>query len=174
MNKSLRAALISTFSILISLSPWISSSAQASQRATATGVTSSASSATFIAYATTSASGGNPNGAALVLSNTTAAQYFYVRNTGTVAISMVSLGITYTAIPAKTAFYRCEAGVTFSALNTCASGVRTSILTSGTLALNLAPGSWYAFELDPKKLTTPTVSISVSSSQIRSPIFSNA
>lgn len=130
----------------------------------------SMSSASFVVYATSSSSGANPNGVALTLSNTRDAQYFYVRNTGSVDIIAFSIAVTYTVTPARTEFYRCDAGVIFSALNTCASGIRTTLTNSThTIALPnpLPPNSWVAFELDPKKLTTPTISVSVSSTQIR-------
>lgn len=130
----------------------------------------SMSSATFVVYATSSSSGANPQGVALTLSNTRDAQYFYVRNTGTVNIMAFSISVTYSVTPARTEFYQCDAGVVFSALNTCASGTRTTLTNStNTIALSnpLSPNSWIAFELDPKKLTTPTISVSVSSTQIR-------
>lgn len=137
----------------------------------------SISTASFVVYATSSANGANPNGAALTLANTRDAQYFYVRNTGTVNIVAFSISVTYSVTPARTEFYRCDADVVFSAISTCASGTRTTLTNStNTIALSnpLSPNSWIAFELDPKKLTTPTISVSVSSSQIRPGITINS
>jgi hypothetical protein len=173
MNKSLRAALISTFSILISVSPWISSDAQASPVAAATEITSFTNSARFIAYATRSVSGANPL-AALVLSNSATAQNFYIRNTGTVSISSFTITLSYSSGQGAVTFYHCDLGVAFSG-SSCASG-KGKVITaqSGSVSLVIPAGSWYAFQLDPKKLTTPTVSITVSSSQIRSPIILNS
>ena len=137
----------------------------------------SISTASFVVFASTSSSGTNPNGALLTLSNSRDVQYFYVRNSGTVDITGFSLTVAYSVTPARTDFYRCEAGVVFSALNTCASGIRTIITTTSgqvTIPILLPPNSWIAFELDPKKLTTPTISVSVSSSQIRPGITINS
>jgi hypothetical protein len=172
MNKSSRAALISTLSILISLSPWISSGAQASPRAAATGVTSTTGSARFIAYATTSPTGVNPT-AALVLSNSSSAQYFYIRNTGTISISAFTITLSYSSGPGTVTLFHCDQGVAFSGSSCVSGNGKVSISQSGSVSLVLPSNSWYAFELNPKNSVTPTVSISVSSSQIRSPIISN-
>ena len=137
----------------------------------------SMSSASFVVYATSSASGANPNGVALTLSYTRDPQYFYVRNTGTVDITAFSIIVTYTVTPARTEFYQCDMGVVFIALATCASGIRTTLTNSTrTILLSnpLPPNSFVAFELDPKKLTTPTVSVSVTSTQIRPGITTNS
>jgi hypothetical protein len=133
------------------------------------------SSATFIAYATTTTSGANPNGVALTLSNSNSRQTFYIRNTGTLAIRRISLTITYSVSPGTTTLFRCNVGVLFQTGNndTCASAGNTSVSASTSLTLAINPGSWYAFRLNPQNTTTPTISVSVSSAQIRLPVVSN-
>ena len=130
-------------------------------------------SGTFIAFATTSPSG-NPQGMALRLSNSNAAQYFYIRNSGTVEITDIALAISYSRPPGKTSFSRCDVGVSFSSKGKCATGTDTAVIASSNLALTLLPGTWYAFELDSRSRTTPTISVSVSVSQIRAPIITNS
>ncbi|MBC7463153.1 MAG: hypothetical protein H7227_02715 [Actinobacteria bacterium] len=128
------------------------------------------STATFVVYATSTSTGANPGGTALVLNNSANAQYFYIRNTGTVSVAAVSITLSYSIAPIRTDFSRCDLGVAFASLNTCATGTRTvisAVTGVNTVTLSLPPNSFFAFELDPKKLTTPTVSVSVSSSQIR-------
>ncbi len=174
MSRPVRTALTSLLVICLALLPAIWDAAGASAATAGNSSKINVSTSTFIAYATTSPTGVNPNGGPLVMSNSTGAQYFYIRNTGSTALSMVTLSLTYTSAPAKTAFYRCDAGVAFSSLNTCASGSRTTVNASVALSLSMQPGTWYAFELDPKRLTTPTVAVSVSSTQIRSPITTNS
>ena len=177
--KIVRAALSSFLVASMTFMPMSLTPADAELSATTGnfGTPFSIGTASFVLFATNLSGGANPNGVALTLSNSTAAQYFYVRNTGSVAISAFSLTVTYSSTPARTDFYRCDAEVLFSARNTCASGVRTTVTTSSGLAvvsLSLLPNSWVAFEIDPKKLTTPTVSTSVSSSQIRPGLIINS
>lgn len=177
--KLIRVTLFTFLCACITFIPLGLNSAEAELAAmTANGAApQSLNTASFVVYATNSTSGANPNGAPLTLSYTRDAQYFYVRNTGTVDITGFSLAVTYSVTPARTEFYRCEVGVVFSALNTCASGIRTTIATNSglvTIPIPLPPNSWVAFELDPKKLTTPTVNVSVSSSQIRPGITTNS
>ena len=130
---------------------------------------------TFIAYATTSTTGANPN-APLTLSNSSGAQYFYIRNTGTIAITAVTATISYAGNPSTTTLLYCNEQVLFSARHTCSNGTSTSSPTTGTVSipLSIQPNSWYEFELDLKKAATPTISVSVSSSQIRPGITTNS
>ena len=143
-------------------------SADASPGATSSGGPTSVNSASIIAYATDSTTGTNPNGANLTLLNSNVPQYFYIRNTGTVEILALTLNISYSTTPAKRSLLHCPQNVLFSAVSTCSTGTSTLISTLGAITLNVLPGSWYAFEFDPKKVTTATISVSVASSQIRS------
>lgn len=143
-------------------------------QASISGGPTSIGSASIIAYATRTTTGANPNGVALTLNNTNQPQYFYIRNTGNVLISGVTIGISYSAAPSRTAFLHCNQNVLFTSATTCASGSTTSIPGAGSITLSLAAGSWYAFEIDTKKTTTPTVSVSISTSQIRPAIITNS
>jgi len=134
----------------------------------------SITSASIIAYATSTTTGSNPNGAALTLNNTNQPQYFYIRNTGNVLISGVTIGISYSANPNTTVFLHCNQNVLFVSATTCATGSTTSMAGAGTITLSLAAGSWYAFEIDPRRTTRPTVSVSISSSQIRPAVVTNS
>ena len=183
MRRDVRAATVKTAakvaltSLLVACAALPPGAAHAAGAGTTTATgdaTTAISTSTFIAYATTSPTGSAAGGAGLVLAQTTAAQYFFVRNTGTTAISAVSLAVTYSSTPAKTDFSRCDPGVAFTSIGTCASGTRTAVTAAAALTLSMQPGSWYAFELDPKRMTTPTVGVSVSSTQIRSALTSNS
>jgi len=135
----------------------------------------SISSATFVVYATTTPTGANPGGTPLTLNNTSSAQYFYVRNTGTVSVDRFSMSITYSVGSGSVTIDRCNVNVAFSGTNTCATGAKTSMtISAGVLTLSIPPNSWFAFELDPKKTVTPTVSVSVSSTQIRPAVITNS
>jgi hypothetical protein len=155
---------------LILLSALTATAGVASADTTATsaaGQSTTVSSGSIIVYPTATTTGANPNGAALTLLNTNQAQYFYIRNTGTVRIVSLTITISYSSAGAKTSFHHCGENILFSGLNTCASGSTTLVPNSGTTPLNLSPGSWYAFEIDTKKTVTPTISVTVSTSQIR-------
>ena len=161
--------------ILLSVLATTSGVASANTIATsAAGLTSTISSASIIVYPTTSTTGSNPEGTALILANTNQAQYFYIRNTGSVRIVSISIDVSYSSTGAKTSFLHCGQDVLFSALNTCASGTTTLIPNSGSINLDLSPGNWYAFELDTKKTVTPTISVTVSTSQIRPALDTNS
>ena len=178
--RLIRTALISFFASSLTFFPMAIISAEAVPEAIANSTASnpgglSVRTGSFIAYATASPTGPNPGGSALVLTKTASAQYFYVRNTGSIDITKFSIAITYDAGPGPVTLDRCDAGVAFSALNTCATGVKTSMtITSGVMTLAVAPNSWFAFELDPKKNVLPTISVSVSSGEIRSAIITNS
>lgn len=172
--KSFRAALTIFITIAFVLRPGNVLFAQAMGHGATATSTSTIASSTFIAYATTSVSGANPNGTALTLANTSAAQFFYIRNTGSTTISRIAFSITYTSTPAKTNLLRCGRNIAFLSPGNCASGSTTSVIASTSLALDMSPGDWYEFEVNPKKTTTPTVSVSVSSTQIRPAIISNS
>lgn len=150
------------------------SAANALPSATSASGSTSISSGTIIAYPTTSTTGANPNGTALTLANTSLPQYFYIRNTGTLEIVSVTITISYSSTTAKKSFLHCEQNVLFSTTNTCASGSSTTVAGSGNISLNLTAGSWYAFEIDAKKVVTPTISVSVSSIQIRAVVNTNS
>ena len=175
--KYIRIALLSFLMAAVTFSPLdlTLSNATGTTAKSASG-TLSVGTGTFIAYATTTSSGANPN-APLTLSNSNGAQYFYIRNTGTIAITAVTLTISYTGNPNATTLVHCNEQITFRALSTCTSVSSTSsATTSGTFAISLSvqPNSWYEFELAPSKKVTPTIGVTVSSSQLRSRITTNS
>lgn len=175
-----RAALISFFISCITFFPMEVLSAGAVPQAIANSSSSnpaglSIGTGSFIAYAATSPTGPNPGGAALTLTKSAAAQYFYVRNTGTIDITSFSIAVTYDTGPGPVTLDRCDVGVSFSGVNTCSTGSKTAMpIVSGVMTLSLPPNSWVEFELDPKKNVLPTISVSVSSSQIRSSMTTNS
>jgi len=176
----IRTALISFIFAISTFLPSVLIPANADLMATADTLAStptslSVGSGSFILYATVTPTGANPAGTALTLTKTTAAQYFYVRNTGTLAVVKFTINITYDAGPGPVTIDRCYEQVSFSALNTCAIGTKTPVsISGGVITLTIPPYSWFAFELDPKKNVLPVISISVSSSQIRTPITTNS
>lgn len=135
--------------------------------------TLSVSSASFILYPTANVAGANP-GAALTLAKTNASQYFYLRNTGSVEISRFSLSITGTSSAAFT-LSRCDEKVEFTSVDVCSSGSPTVItVLVGEITLTVPTSSWFNFQLTPSKQSTPSISVSVSSSQIRGGFVTNS
>ena len=142
--KTIRIALLSFLIAAVTFAPvdLAQSNALVARANNASG-TLSVGTGTFIAYATTSSSGANPN-APLTLSNTSGAQYFYIRSTGTIAITAVTATISYAGTPSTTTLLYCNEQVTFSARHTCSSGSSTSLPTTGTFSISLSiqPNSW--------------------------------
>lgn len=150
------------------------SAANASPTTIATASATSITTDSIIAFPALTSSGANPNGLALTLANTSLPQYFYVRNTGSIDIVAITITVTYSSTTAKKTFLHCNQNTAFSGTNTCASGSSTLVNGSGVLSINLVSGSWYAFEIDAKKVVTPTISVSVSTSQIRTVLNTNS
>lgn len=176
----IRATLISFFVAVLTFMPTelmvAGADLQATADSSAVNVAGlSIASGTFIAYATTSPTGANPNGTPLTLSRTSDAQYFYVRNAGSTSLVQFSISITYSAGPGPVTIDRCDIGVSFNNLNTCATGTKTVVtITSGVITLTIPPNNWFQFELDPKKTVLPVISVSVSSSQLRPATVTNS
>lgn len=173
--KFTRAALISFLVAVVSFLPAMLIPAQAGTAAIANNAsgTLSASSGSFIAYATTSSTGANP-GAPLTMANTSNDQFPYIRNVGNIDIAKFTLTITLS--PSRTyTLKRCALNVAFVSANTCASGSTTTVtITGGVVTLTIPANSWYALDFKPNNTTTPTFSVSVSSSQIRPAIITNS
>jgi hypothetical protein len=175
--KTTRAALLSFLVAVFTFFPTelIPADAGATARASNNVTATSISSASFVVYATATPTGANPAGTALTLNNTSAAQYFYVRNTGTVSVARFSIAITYSGGPGTVTIDRCGANIAFSGTNTCASGTKTTMtISAGVMTLTIPANTWFAFELDPRKTVTPTISVSVSSTQIRPAVITNS
>ena len=117
---------------------------------------------TFVLYPTTTSTGANPNGTALTLSNSNAAQFFFVRNIGAKTLNSFSFSVTFTSTPTFT-YKRCDLNVLFTNATTCAPTTPTTIAL-GTVTLAMAAGSWVEISITPNKTTTPTVSTQVSAS----------
>lgn len=167
---TLTIVLICTSGMLISSNQ----EAYARLNAHSTGGPTSTATVAFIAYPTTSPSGSNPNGVALVLANTKSPQDFYVKNGGTISISSVTMTISMSSGSGKYTLFRCDIDVDFSA-GACVSGsTKITVDASNPVTLPTPVGGWYAFEITPQNKTTPTISVSVSSSQIRAPIITNS
>lgn len=173
--RLIRLSLILVFLAVALAAPSATAVAVATSTAQAASGVHSFSSGTFIAYATATTAGANPNGVALTLSNSKGLQTFYVRNTGTLATRAISLSVSYSSPPGTTALLRCDVDVLFASANNdnCVSGSSTSVTASASLTLALNPGSWYAFRLNPQNRTAPTISVSVSSAQIQLPLIRN-
>ena len=173
--KLMRAVILSFLISSITFLPSLLIPAQAITRATAynSSGTLAVSSGTFILYATTSPTGANPGGP-LTLSKTANDQFFYLRNTGTLDIAGFNLTITTSPLQTFT-LSRCALNVAFTAANTCATGSPTTVtISGGVVSLTVPANSWYAIDFAPKKSTTPTISVSVSSAQIRAATTTNS
>ena len=145
----------------------------AQTKATGSGGPTSVASGQIVGYPTQTTTGSNPNGVALTLANTNAAQAFYIRNTGTFAFVAVTLAVSYSAPSGTVTLLRCSQNIAFLTATTCASSSTTSVI-AGVVTLSLAAGAWYAFEIDPRNRTTPTISVSISTSQIRAAVTTNS
>ena len=174
--KLVRAALFSFLSACMTFIPISLTSAEAGLAAMAenSGTSQSLNTASFVVYATNSSSGANP-GTALILSRTSNAQFFYLRNAGGIDFVKLSMLITYDATPGTVTLRRCNLGVAFSSTNTCSSGPTTTVtITSGVVMLAFPSNSWFQFQIGTNKTVTPTISVSISSSQIRPGITTNS
>lgn len=173
--KLTRAALLSFLVAVISFLPTFLVPIQASTAAIANNATGilSASTGTFTVYAATSPTGAS-TGVPLTMSNTPNDQYPYIRNTGSVAVARFTLTITTSPVQSFT-LLRCALNVAFKSPNTCVSGSSTAVsISGGVVTLTIPANSWYDLDFKPNKGTTPTFSVSVSSSQIRSAITTNS
>lgn len=150
------------------------SAAHAAPKAVVASSPTSVSSGEVIVYPSLTSTGANPNGVALTLSNSNIRQYFYIRSAGTLAGTAITIAVSYSVPPAQTTFLHCDQGVLFIASGTCASGSPTTVAINGVITLNLTPGSWYEFEIGQRNRTTPTVSVSISTSQIRAALNTNS
>lgn len=136
--------------------------------------TTSYSSATFKLHATTTV-GGAITGAALVLANSSAKQFFYIRNTGNLQINSYTMTVTGSAGGSSFTYRRCNANVAFTAADTCASGSPTTFTLSANVAtLTIPAGTNFHIQIAPNKVTTPTINISVSRSQARAGTTTNS
>lgn len=180
LMKFVRVALISFLISSVSLFPTAIISADAASQAVANSSSSqpggtSITTGSFVVIPTLTPLGSNVPGTPLTLSKSSGAQYFYVRNSGNLDVVQFSFSITYDVPSGAVALKRCDTGVSFSGPNTCNTGSATVIsVNGGVVDLLLPPNSWVELEIDTKKKVTPTFSISVSSSQIRSPILTNS
>ena len=132
------------------------------------------SSATFSLHATATV-GGAITGSALVLSNSNARQYFYLRNTGTLPLDSFTMAVTGSANNSTFTFRRCEANAVFTGNNTCSAGVPIAVtVTSDVATFNVPVSSTFHIQLTPSKTTTPTINISVARSQARAATTTNS
>ena len=174
--KLVRVALSTFLFACITLIPFSLTSAEAGLGAVTgnSATPQSLNTASVVLYATSTSSGAN-SGTALALSRTSNAQFFYLRNTGNVDFVKLSMLITYDNGPGTVTLLRCNLGVTFSSTNTCSSGSTTAVtISSGVVTLAFPSNSWFQFQIDTNKTATPTISVSVSSSQIRPGITTNS
>lgn len=136
--------------------------------------TTSYSSATFKLHATTTVNGAI-TGTALVLSNSNAKQFFYIRNTGTMQINSYTMTVTGSASGSSFTYRRCNANVAFTAADTCASGTPTTFtLSSNVATLTIPAGTNFHIQISPNKTTTPTINISVARSQVAAGTTTNS
>ncbi len=136
--------------------------------------TTSYSSATFKLHATTTVNGAI-TGTALVLSNSNAKQFFYIRNTGTMQINSYTMTVTGSASGSSFTYRRCNANVAFTAADTCASGTPTTFtLSSNVATLTIPAGTNFHIHISPNKTTTPTINISVARSQVAAGTTTNS
>ncbi|MCX6430372.1 MAG: hypothetical protein NTX12_05335 [Actinobacteria bacterium] len=148
-----------------------SASASASANAFNSSALSVASGKYPVAVVTTTGAA-NPL-AAYVSPTSSATRLFYVKNFGTVAIKAFTLSVTGTN-SATFVIRRCSIGANFTAVNTCSDALTPVTISAGALTLSIASGATQSLQFAPSKSTVATVSVSVSTSQVRAPVVTNS
>jgi hypothetical protein len=165
-TASLVAAVMGVF-LLAPIQPPIAS---ADVKATANNSLLSISTGTIAVFATDSYTATNPFSALTTSVVNGRAKVFYIRNTGNFGLSRFTVTLTLPAGTAIANFRRCPISVDFSANDVCATGGYTSLSISAnsatSIALNLPPGSFYAFQIRQNKNTNMNVSVSANSAFI--------
>lgn len=173
MSSLIRSALASAIIGAISLAPIQLDMADAATLGRVT-ATTSFSSTTFKLHATTT-SNGVITGLPLVLSNSNSRQFFYLRNTGGLQIESFTLIVTGSANNSAFTFKRCDNGAYFTGTNACSIGSATAFtLSSDVASFSIPAGSNIHIQIIPNKNTTPTISVSVARSQVRSGLTTNS
>lgn len=174
-----RSTLIAVVVGAISLAPTLLVSAIAALDARVSNATAqSVGSGTFIIYPSATA-GGTASGA-ITLINSNAAQFAFIKNSGTLDTTKFTNTVTW-AGGKTTTLKRCPLNTTFSSAALCSDGSAPVTIASGTanaaalvVIFTIPAGSYLPISIQPSKTDTPTISTSVSSTQIRIATVTNS
>ena len=178
--RVVRSTLIAAVVGVISLAPTLLVSATAAINARANNVSAeSVGTGTFKIYPSAT-TGGAATGAAITLVNSNAAQFLFIKNSGTINTAKFTNTVTWTS-SRTTTLKNCPLNTTFTSATLCSnSSVPVSIATgttSGTalvVTFTIPSGSYLPISITPSGLGTPTISTSVSSTQIRTATVTNS
>ena len=179
-SASLVAAVVGAFVLALTQPPLV---ANAAARATAQNTTMNLTSATLRVIAVDTATASLPNAAYSVSISKTATPVFYIRNTGTLTTSAFTFTITLDSGAKISTLHRCNLNVYFNATAkkcgptavaaTQLVGSPTASPYTTTQSLTLAPGGFYAFQINTDKNCLLTVSTTVSLSNVTGVISSS-
>ena len=177
---SKRSTLIAVVVGAISLAPTLLVSATAALNAYTRNVASqSVGSGTFIIYPS-ALSTGSATGAAITLLNSNAAQFAFIKNSGTLDTAKFTNTVSWAGVKTTT-LKRCPLNTTFSSATLCSDGSAPVTIATGTanavalvVIFTIPAGSYLPISIQPSKTDTPTISTSVSSTQIRATTVTNS
>ena len=175
-----RSTLIAAVVGVISLTPTLLVSATAAISARiSNSSTESVGTGTFKIYPSATA-GGAATGAAITLSNSSAAQFLFIKNSGTIDTAKFTNTITWTS-SRTTTLKSCPLNTTFQSATLCSNSSAPVTIATGTtsgtalvVTFTIPSGSYLPISVTPSGTGTPTISTSVSSTQIRTATVTNS
>ena len=168
-----RSTFIAAVVGAISLAPTLLGSATAAISAyTSNASALSVGTGTFKIYPSKTAIGA-ATGAPIALLKSNAAQFLFIKNSGTIDTSKFTIQITWTS-SSSTTLKNCPLNVTFSSATLCSDSSSPATIFSGissgtaqVVTFAIPAGSYLPISVTPSGNDTPTISASVSSTQIR-------
>ena len=177
--KFKRSTLIAVVVGAITLAPTLLVSAKAALGAHVSNATpQSVGSGTFKIYPSATA-GGAAAGSITLLSSKNA-QFAFINNSGTLDTAKFTITITW-ALGKTTTLSRCPLNTTFISAISCSDSSAPVAIATGTasgtaliVTLTIPAGSYLPISVKPSGADTPTISSSVSSTQIRTATVTNS
>ena len=174
-----RSTLIAVVVGAISLAPTLLLSAEAALSARTSNASAlSVGTGTFKIYPSTTV-GGAASGA-ITLINSTTAQFVFIKNSGTINTAKYTNIVTWAA-GKTTTLKNCPLNTTFSSANKCSDNSTPVTIATGTasgtafvVTFTIPAGSYLPISVTPSGTDTPTISTSVSSTQIRTATVTNS
>ncbi len=178
--RVVRSTLIAAAVGVISLAPTLLVSATAAINAHTNNVSAeSVGTGTFKIYPSATA-GGAATGAAITLVNSSAAQFLFIKNSGTIDTARFTNTVTWAGVKTTT-LKNCPLNTTFTSATLCSNSTTPVTIATGTangaalvVTFTIPAGSYLPISIAPSKADTPTISTSVSSTQIRTATVTNS
>lgn len=124
--------------------------------------------------------GAAATGAPITLSNSVAAQFAFIKNSGTIDTASFAITVTWAGIKTTTLKY-CPLNTTFSSATLCSDSTAPVLIGAGiadgsvvTVTVTMPSGSFLPISVKPSKSDIPTIGTSVSSTQIRAAKVTNS